>query len=152
MPGSIEKIILPGGGCVGAADIALFVLGAADEVAEPVGEVSAVAGLRDEVAGGFVQLTERHAGPDEGLGGFVGAADKVMDRRVLVRDGAAEVGAGHVGAVAVLLAADVEHNAVAGLQAGVVGRMVRVGRVRAEGDDRRKDGPSQPSAWYWASR
>ena len=43
-------------GRVGAADIALLVVGLADEMAQPVVEVFAVAGRRDQAAGGSVKV------------------------------------------------------------------------------------------------
>ena len=60
-----------GHGSVGAAHVALLVVGAADEVPQPVGEVRPVPGLRDQVPGGFVQVAQPHAGAHQGLGGFV---------------------------------------------------------------------------------
>ena len=67
-----------GNGRVGAAYIALFVVGLADEMAQPVVEVFTIAGRRDQAAGGSVKVAEPHAGLDKGLGGLVGAAHKVM--------------------------------------------------------------------------
>ena len=125
----------PRRGGVGAAHVPLLVLGAADEVPQPMGEVLAIARRRDQVAGGLVQLAQRHARAYQRLGGLVGTADQVVDGRVLVRDGPAEVGAGHVRAISRLFAADVQHDAVAGLQPGVVGHVVGVGGVGAKGDD-----------------
>ena len=110
-------------------------LGAADEVPQPVGEVFPVARLGNHVPGGLVQLAQGHPGTDQGFSRLVGPAHQVMDGCVLVGNTLAEIGAGHVRAVPILPAANVQYDAVPLLQDGVVRHVMGIGGVGAKGDN-----------------
>ena len=107
----------------------------ADGMAQPVVEIRAVSRFRDQIPGGFVDVAEAYAGLYDALRLLVGTAHQIVDGGVFLRRFLTEKGARHVGAVAVLHAAHVDHDAVAGLQTGIVRLVVRIGRVGAEGQD-----------------
>ena len=102
-----------GYGGVRAADVALLVVGLADEMPQTVVEIRAVARFRNQVARGGIQLTQAHAGLDERLGSLIRAAHQIMHGGLLFSGLAAEPGAGHVAAIAALHAAHVKQHAVA---------------------------------------
>lgn len=85
---------------VSRGDVSGLVVLQADLVTQAVRELLAVAGLLDDATGGEVNLGERHAGTHDGLGGLVGAANRLVDLAVAFAGlGAKEERARHVGAV-----------------------------------------------------
>ena len=107
-----------------------------DGMAQSVVEIWAVSRFRDQIPCGLVDVAEAHAGPYDAFRLLIGPADQIVDGCVFFRRFFAEKGARHVGAVAVLHAAHVDHDAVPCLQTGVVRLVVRVSRIGAK----RKDG------------
>src|SRR5690606_24389032 len=112
-----------------------LVRGDADAVPGAVDEVLAVAGVGDDRAGRPVDVLAGGAGAHGAESGLLGGAYEVVDAALLV-GGLPDVhGAGGVGAVAVLQAAEVEDDHVAVGDDAVAGLVVRVGAVGAGGDD-----------------
>ena len=60
-------------------------------MSQTVVEVFAVAGRRDQAAGGSVKVAEPHAGLDKRLGGLVGTAHDVVDARRIENTGIGSV-------------------------------------------------------------
>ena len=101
-----------------------------DAVADAVDEVLAVAGVGDHLARGAVDLLARDPRPHRLEGGLLGLADDVVDLSAPRSVGASDVhGAGRVGPVAVLEAAEVEHDHVALLDRALAHLVMRVGAV-----------------------
>ena len=100
-------------------------------MADAVDEVLAVAGVGDHLARGAVDLLAGDARAHGLEAGLLRAADDLVDLALLVGRLADVDGAGGVGAVAVLEAAEVEHDHVALLDDPVAHLVVRVGAVRA---------------------
>ena len=109
--------------------------GQADPVADAVDEVLAVAGVGDHLARGAVDLLAGDARADRLEAGLLGAADDLVHLALLVGRLADVHGAGRVGAVAVLDAAEVQHDHVAVLDHPLADLVVRVGAVGARADD-----------------
>ena len=84
-------------------------------VAEAVAEVRAVAGAVDDVSGGLVHVVAGGAGPGGGDARQLGLQHRVIDPAHLLRHGPHRNGAGHVGAVAVVDAAEVHGDELPGL-------------------------------------
>ena len=108
----------------------------ADAVAGAVGEVFAVARVLNDLAGGKVDLFKGDARLDDGDGCLVGAANRLVNGALLLAGRFVKDGAGHVAPVVVEGRADVHHDAVALLENGAVGAVVRVRAVGAHGDNR----------------
>ena len=116
----------------------------ADAVAQPVGEVGAVAALLDDPPGRPVDVPQRHAGAHRVdarlVGGFhQGVNPPFLLARLLKIDGA-----GHVAPIPPDGGENVENHAVAGLDHVVSGGVVRVGGVGAEADQLRPVGHVRP--------
>ena len=104
-------------------------------VAQPVGELRAVAGVFDHGAGRAVDFLHLHAGADHALGLFIGGAHRIVHLLLFRACALPEDRAGHVAPVPRGGDEDIQHNAVARGDHGAVGRVVRVGTVGAEGAD-----------------
>ena len=72
---------------------------------------------------------------DDGDGSFVCTADRFIDLALFFADRAVEDGAGHIAPVVTKRSADVQNDAVARLQNGGVGIVVRIGSVFAHAYD-----------------
>src|SRR5690606_24613481 len=126
---------------VAGDDVRVLVAFDADAVAGAVDEVVAVAGLGDDVAGGGVDRLARDAGADGFAGGVLGTPQHLVVGGEVGRGLADAVHAGGVGAVAAgHLAADVDHDRLAGLDDPVGDVVVRAGAVGPGGDDGEVDG------------
>ena len=136
MPGSIEKHMPGSSGCVSPSTMyGGSCVVSADAVADAVDEVLAVAGVGDHLRAARSISWQATPGPDGLEAGLLGCADDLVDLALLVGRLADVDRAGRVRAVAVLEAAEVEHDHVAVLDRPLAGLVVRVGAVRARADD-----------------
>ena len=98
-----------------------------------MGEVFPETLFCDVVPGSLVHITHPVARLCGGNAAKIGFLDDFVDFPLPVADGTQKHCPGHVGAVVLPPSADVQHHTVAGLSSGVVGDMVGVRPVAAEG-------------------
>ena len=98
-------------------------------------EVVAVAGVRDDLDGECLDVGADAAGLSSGGAGLVGETDDVVDLALLLGGLPHAHGAGHVGVVVVIASAVVHHDEVTLAHDRLARLGVRVGAVRARGDD-----------------
>ena len=117
-------------------------VGLADEVTEAMVEFFFIAIFGQEIAGGGIDGRKRNAGADDGLGFFVGLADKVVNLgKFWVSRLSDYEGTGHVGAVALINTSHIDEHAFAVFYGRVIGFVVWVGGIGANGDNGRETRP-----------
>ena len=104
-------------------------------MAEPMGEQRAVAGVDEDPPGGRVDLARGGADDRRGAAGVMRGVDRRVDVVVGVRRLADHDHPRDVARVARDLAADVDHDRVAGFDHAVADHVVRNGAVRRRADD-----------------
>ena len=97
---------------IGKAYIAWLMILQADGVSQTVVKIFAVARLCNVIPCSFIQVAETDAGTDKAFGFFIGLSDKIVDFRIIGICFLTEKGPCHIGTVAVLAAAHIDHDAI----------------------------------------